>query len=95
VVHHGGAGTAAAAAAASGAPQVIVPQMFDQFSFAHRVDRLGIGSALPSSRPGAGALHAALRHALDPAVADRARAVAGEVRTDGASTAAHRLIVMR
>ncbi|MGI5402887.1 glycosyltransferase [Streptomyces sp. CA-135486] len=94
VVHHGGAGTTTAAAT-SGAPQVIVPQMFDQFYFARRVDRLGIGSAHPSSEPTADSLLAALRHALDIKVADRARTVAGEVRTDGALTAARRLIEMQ
>jgi vancomycin aglycone glucosyltransferase len=94
VVHHGGAGTTTAAAA-SGAPQVIVPQMFDQFYFARRVDQLGIGSAHPSSEPTADSLFAALSHALNPEVAERARTVAGDVRTDGAWTAARRLIEMQ
>ncbi|MFE0186931.1 glycosyltransferase [Streptomyces sp. NPDC058989] len=94
VVHHGGAGTTTAAAA-SGAPQVVVPQMFDQFYFAHRVDRLGIGSAHPAGEPTADSLLAALRHALERDVAGRARTVAGAVRTDGALLAARRLIDMR
>ncbi|MGA5132398.1 glycosyltransferase [Streptomyces olivoreticuli] len=93
VVHHGGAGTTTAAAA-SGTPQVIVPQMFDQFYFAHRVDRLGIGTALPPGAPTPDSLLTALRHALDPEVADRARTVANSMRTDGALTAARRLIEM-
>ncbi|GAA0666446.1 glycosyltransferase [Kitasatospora atroaurantiaca] len=94
VVHHGGAGTTTVAAA-SGTPQVIIPQMFDQFYFARRVDRLGIGSAHPTSEPTADSLLPALNHALDTEVADRARTVAGEVRTDGALTAARRLIEMQ
>lgn len=64
VVHHGGAGTTAAAAA--GTPQVLVPQMFDQFYFAHCVDELQIGSAHPGSNPTAGSLTTALRRALAP-----------------------------
>ena len=47
IVHHGGAGTTTAAAAA-GVPQVILPHVLDQFYWAHRVERLGIGPrALP------------------------------------------------
>jgi vancomycin aglycone glucosyltransferase len=86
VVHHGGAGITTAATAA-GAPQVVVPQMYDQFYFARRVEELGIGNA---HRAG-GSLHAAVACALEPEVAARARSVAGEVRTDGAQTAARRL----
>ncbi|MDT0469272.1 glycosyltransferase [Streptomyces gibsoniae] len=91
VVHHGGAGTTTTAAGA-GSPQVIIPQTFDQFYFAHRVDRLGIGSAHPVSDPTAGSFTAALHHVLDPRVAKTAHALAGHVRTDGALTAARRLI---
>ncbi|MBB5120240.1 glycosyl transferase [Streptomyces eurocidicus] len=91
VVHHGGAGTTTAAAAA-GAPQVIVPRMFDQFYFARRVDALGIGSAHPAGDPSAGSLTAALRRALDPQVARTAHGLADRVRTDGALTAARRLV---
>jgi len=42
IVHHGGAGTTTAAAAA-GVPQVVVPHLLDQFYWAHRVERLGLG----------------------------------------------------
>jgi vancomycin aglycone glucosyltransferase len=86
VVHHGGAGTTTAAAAA-GAPQVVVPQVYDQFYFARRVEELGIGSADHDGK----SLHAALARALEPEVAATARRVAGAVRTDGALTAARRL----
>jgi vancomycin aglycone glucosyltransferase len=42
VVHHGGAGTTTAAARA-GVPQVILPHLFDQPYWAHRIERLGLG----------------------------------------------------
>ena len=42
VIHHGGAGTTTAAASA-GVPQVIVPHLLDQFYWAHRIERLGLG----------------------------------------------------
>jgi vancomycin aglycone glucosyltransferase len=44
IVHHGGAGTTTTAARA-GRPQVIVPHVLDQFHWAARVQRLGIGPA--------------------------------------------------
>jgi vancomycin aglycone glucosyltransferase len=44
VVHHGGAGTTTTAARA-GAPQILVPHVLDQFHWAARVQRLGIGPA--------------------------------------------------
>ena len=43
VVHHGGAGTTTTAAR-SGVPQLIVPHLADQFSWALRVESLGIGA---------------------------------------------------
>jgi vancomycin aglycone glucosyltransferase len=42
VVHHGGAGTTTAAARA-GVPQVVLPHILDQYYWAHRVQRLGLG----------------------------------------------------
>ena len=45
VFHHGGAGTTTAAAIA-GVPQVVVPQLGDQFYHARRVEELGIGTRL-------------------------------------------------
>src|SRR5678810_753538 len=44
VVHHGGAGTTTAAARA-GAPQVVIPQHYDQPYWAQRIHHLGIGTA--------------------------------------------------
>jgi vancomycin aglycone glucosyltransferase len=46
-VHHGGAGTTTAVARA-GVPQVILPHILDQYYWAHRVERLGLG---PRSLP--------------------------------------------
>ena len=91
VVHHGGAGTTTAAASA-GAPQVVIPQHYDQHYFARRVSELGIGIAHPLVVPTTESLTDALEQALRPAVTARARVVAKAVRTDGAGVAAQRLI---
>jgi vancomycin aglycone glucosyltransferase len=91
VVHHGGAGTTTAAARA-GAPQVVIPQHYDQHYWAQRVHDLGIGTAHAPGAPTSDSLTDALRHALRPDVAARARSVAGAVRGDGALIAARRLI---
>lgn len=91
VVHHGGAGTTTAAARA-GAAQVVVPQHYDQHYWAQRVAELGIGVAHAGSVATAESLTRALEAALKPEVAGRARAVAREVRDDGAEIAARRLV---
>jgi vancomycin aglycone glucosyltransferase len=91
VVHHGGAGTTTAAARA-GVPQVVVPQMYDQFYFAQRIEQLEIGSAHPHGALTTDSLTAALRRALRPEVAVRARAIGAAVRPDGASIAARHVI---
>jgi len=91
VVHHGGAGTTALAALA-GAPQVVVPQIYDQHYWARRIERLGIGAAHAPGAPTAESLTSALAHALRPDVAGRARSTAASVRSDGARLAARRLI---
>ncbi|ALG13404.1 hypothetical protein AOZ06_46940 [Kibdelosporangium phytohabitans] len=91
VVHHGGAGTMTTAAKA-GTPQVAVPQMFDQFSFADRVQALGIGHAHLSKAPTAQSLAEALDHALRPGVVARAAEVSAEIRTDGAGIAARHVL---
>jgi len=44
VVHHGGAGTTTTAAR-SGVPQILVPHVLDQFHWAARIRRLGVGPA--------------------------------------------------
>jgi vancomycin aglycone glucosyltransferase len=91
VVHHGGAGTTHAAARA-GAPQVIVPQVADQPYWAGRVADLGIGAAHDGPVPSFESLSAGLRTALAPETRERAAAVAGTIRTDGAAVAAARLV---
>lgn len=91
VVHHGGAGTTTAAARA-GVPQVVIPQAYDQHYWARRVHDLGIGTAHAPGAPTTDSLTNALKHALEPDVRARARTVATKVRTDGAETAARRLL---
>ncbi|MGW8974057.1 glycosyltransferase [Streptomyces platensis] len=91
VVHHGGAGTTTTAARA-GAPQVVVPQIADQPHWGARVAELGIGAAHDGPAPTVGSLSAALTTALAPETGVRARAVAGTVRTDGATLAAKMLL---
>jgi vancomycin aglycone glucosyltransferase len=91
VVHHGGAGTTTTAALA-GAPQVVVPQFADQPYWAARVAELGIGAAHDGPAPTFDSLSAALTAALTPETRARARAVAGTIRTDGATVAAKLLL---
>jgi vancomycin aglycone glucosyltransferase len=91
VVHHGGAGTTTAGARAA-APQVVIPQHYDQHYWAGRVHDLGIGTAHAGSIPTTDSLTAALERTLQPEVAARARAVAATVRSDGSRLAAQGLI---
>lgn len=91
VVHHGGAGTTTTAARA-GAPQVLIPQMYDQHYYAQRIQQLGIGVAHPPGTPTTDSLTSALGTALQAEVAARAQSVAALVRVDGVQLAARRLI---
>ncbi|MBK6009800.1 glycosyltransferase [Streptomyces sp. MBT53] len=91
VVHHGGAGTTTAATM-SGAPQVVVPQIVDQPYWAARVAELGIGVAHDGPTPTYDSLSAALTTVLAPEIRDRARTVAGLLRTDGTTVAAKMLL---
>ena len=91
VVHHGGAGTTTTAALA-GAPQVIIPQMYDQHFWAQRIQHLGIGTAHAPGTPTTDSLTGALEHALQSEVAAGARSIATAVRSDGVQGAAQRLI---
>ena len=93
VVHHGGAGTFFAAARA-GVPQVIVTHGWDQEYFGRRVAALGIGPApLHVKRLHPGALADALRLALTPGCAARAREVAAILEgRNGAREAADALL---
>jgi vancomycin aglycone glucosyltransferase len=91
VVHHGGAGTTTIAAL-SGAPQVVVPQMYDNHYWARRTQELGIGTAHAAGKPTIESLTAAVERTLRPEVAARARSIATTMRRDGAHTAAKQLI---
>lgn len=91
VVHHGGAGTTTAAARA-GAPQVVVPQIVDQPFWAARVAELGLGAAHEGAVPTADSLAKALEIALAPETVERAKAFSGRVRSDGAESAAARIL---
>ena len=91
VVHHGGAGTTTAAARA-GAPQVVIPQHYEQHYWARRVNELGIGTAHTPSTAITESLASALERTLQPEVAARARSIATATRSDGAQVAAQRLI---
>lgn len=90
VVHHGDAGTMTTAARA-GAPQVVVSQASDQPYWAGRVADLGVGAAHDGPTPTTESRSAALRTALAPETRARATAVAGTIRTDGATVAARLL----
>ena len=91
VVHHGGAGTTTAAARA-GAPQVVVPQIYDQPYWAQRIHHLGIGTAHVPGRPTPDSLTSALERILKPDVAVRAQSIAAAMRSDGAQVAAQSLM---
>ena len=68
VVHHGGAGTTTSAALA-GAPQVVIPQNYDQHYWAQRIEELGIGAAHAPGAPNRASLTTALEEALRHEVA--------------------------
>lgn len=91
VVHHGGAGTTTTAALA-GAPQVVIPQIYDQNYWAQRIHHLGIGTAHAPGTPTSESLTRTLEHTLQPDVAARAKSIATAVRRDGAQIAAQHLI---
>lgn len=90
-VHHGGAGTTHTAAKA-GAPQVLIPQHYDQFYWADQVQRLGVGAAIAGGTPTVESLTAALRLTLQPVTAAQAESLASAIRTDGTLAAARHLL---
>ncbi len=75
VVHHGGMGTTLAAAA-HGVPQLVLPQLGDQFVNADMVARAGIGKALVGPRADGAVADALATLSADVAEKDAARAVA-------------------
>ena len=90
VIHHGGAGTTTAAAIA-GRPQLVVPQMYDQFYWAHRIERLGIGAAHLGNVT-AESLTAGLRSCLQPETVAHAKALSSRIDLSGAQRTAQRII---
>jgi vancomycin aglycone glucosyltransferase len=91
VVHHGGAGTTTTAALA-GAPQVVIPQIYDQHYWAQRVQHLGIGTAHAPGAPTIDSLTGTLERTVQADVTARAKSIAASVRRDGALIAAQNLV---
>jgi len=69
--------------------------MYDQPYWAQRIHHLGIGTAHAPGTPTTDSLTLALERTLQPDVAARAQSIATAVRSDGARTAAQRLIGTR
>ena len=92
VVHHGGAGTTHAAARA-GVPQVVLPQILDQFYWRHRTEQLGVAAGrVPRYGKDPEPLARALRaFAADQGLRDRARALGQRMVQDGAARAVETL----
>jgi vancomycin aglycone glucosyltransferase len=92
VVHHGGAGTTAAAARA-GRGQLVVPRLYDQYYWSHRVQELGVGVALPGVEALAvSAMTAALGECTRLEITKRAQLLASQIELQGAHNAAARLL---
>lgn len=83
VVHHGGAGTTAAGLRA-GVPGIITPYLLDQYAWADRVLKLGVGLSLADSqRLTAEKLAEAIHTAVtDPALRARAAALGERIRAE-------------
>ena len=91
VVHHGGAGTTHATARA-GKPHVIVPHNYDQFYWAYRMQKLGVGtSTIKRERLTVDALTSALECSLRPEMTVRAQALGTRITREGAREAARQL----
>jgi vancomycin aglycone glucosyltransferase len=71
---------------------VVVPQIADQPYWAARLADLGVGAAHDGPTPTLESLSAALDTATNPDTRARAAALAGRIRTDGATVAARRLV---
>jgi vancomycin aglycone glucosyltransferase len=82
-------------AARAGKPQVIVPHMSDQFYWAHRIERLGIGVATrDATRLSTGELAGALRNCLQSEIALSADSLASRIELQGAHIAAEKIVAM-
>jgi vancomycin aglycone glucosyltransferase len=91
-VHHGGAGTTSAAARA-GTAQVVVPHMYDQFYWAHRVRALGVGVSGPSrDHLSVSAMVPALRECSRVGTRSLAQTLATRIEQHGALLAARQLV---
>jgi vancomycin aglycone glucosyltransferase len=71
----------------TGAPQTVIPLMFDQFYWAERVERLGIGCAHAAGAPTTESLTLEFQRSLRAEVAERAAAVAPLLQRKGAAAA--------
>lgn len=92
VVHHGGAGTTTAAALA-GRAQVIVPHLYDQYYWAHRVQQMGVGVSGPSGEHlTVDGVASGLRESLKPGIKPHAQALASRIERHGTTIAARRLV---
>ena len=88
IVHHGGAGTTTAAAIA-GVPQLIVPNVFDQFYWGHRIEELGIGLACRNVLTiSVDSLVGALQQLMTQQRAQRAMEVSQNINVHGTENAA-------
>ncbi len=88
VVHHGGAGTTHAAARA-GVPQLVLPQILDQFYWRHRVLALGLSPGrVPRYGQDPEPLARALSALPDPTLQARARDFGARMAVDGVARAA-------
>ncbi|MGW4589692.1 glycosyltransferase [Amycolatopsis thermoflava] len=92
-VHHGGSGTTAAALAA-GRPQVVCPFVADQPFHARRVHELGVAPPpQPQRAVTATSLASALTDAIsDTEMAERARLLGRQIRSENGTSAAVRII---
>jgi UDP:flavonoid glycosyltransferase YjiC (YdhE family) len=93
VVHHGGAGTTQSSLVA-GRPSIVVAHMADQFFWGDKLNRLGVGGkTLTRKGLTAGKLAKGIEAVLaDPRMADRAKALGGQLAMENGVANAVRLI---
>lgn len=92
VVTHGGNNTVQETLAA-GKPMVVVPFGGDQIVNAQRVERLGVGIAIPAAGLNAESIRRAIKTALQSAMVERARALGNLLQQyDGTEIAAGRIL---